>query len=416
MDRRSWIASRLGKTMSTFLEFLVRMASHLGITISVDELKKNCKDEDELVAKILHEISKYFYQRHKNLEKEYVSEFHKYWKEHHEDVLNPEIDRDVCRKVAEVLENIYKNNKIKVQLDTRGLKPEEIANVRFFTAIQDFKIDINAKGNPFEFYKNNPAVFDAAKILKNEALITKLLDFLGASSQTDKRKKWAKQAAKLLVDEYDGSAFNILKKNEYDPVKIRQKLGDVVGYGMSKKKCDMFMRDMVDLGVWQYKKNIDQIDVMSDMNTMRIALRTGILKFRIPLLASYLDVYCYQYELVVRKTVEAWRVVWEEWGGISNNHRPPTPASIDYFIFQLGRLVCKKSSRKCPPGEKIKEKWLERQNIQDKLLIKDGFCLFQDICQSERKILHPPKSISQKQATGWDSGKTDEGGGLGISS
>jgi hypothetical protein len=82
----------------------------------------------------------------------------------------------------------------------------------------------------------------------------------------------------------------------------------------------------------------------------------------------------------------------------------------------MGRNVCRKSSRKCPPVEKVTNKWLDRRNIQDRLLIKDGHCIFKDICQPEKKILQPPKSISQKQATGWDSGKTDEGGGLGISS
>jgi len=46
---------------------------------------------------------------------------------------------------------------------------------------------------------------------------------------------------------------------------------------------------MADLNVWTYKKNIEEINVMSDKNTMRIALRTGILQFRIPLLASYLS-------------------------------------------------------------------------------------------------------------------------------
>jgi hypothetical protein len=402
--------------MSTFLNFLVKLAFHIGINISVEDLKKQTTDEGELVAKILDEINKYFYQRHAKLEKQFISEFHKYWEKEHKNVLNPIIDRTNCRKLAEVLEVIYKNNEIKVRLDTRNLKPEEIANIRFFTAIQDFKIDINAKGNPFEFYNNHPECFDARKIVENPALVEVLLNFLGATSQGDKRRKWAIEAANLLVKDYDGSAYNISEKNQHDPVKIREKLGESVGYGFGKKKADMFLRDMIDLGVWKYKANIEQIDVMSDQNTMRIALRTGILKFRIPLLASYLDVYCYQYELVDQYTALAWRAVWEEWGKIQGNHRPLTPASIDYFIFQMGKNVCKKSSRKCPPAEKVKDKWLEQRKVQDRLLIKEGHCIFRDICAPERKILHPPKSISQKQATGWDSGKTDEGGGLGISS
>jgi hypothetical protein len=112
----------------------------------------------------------------------------------------------------------------------------------------------------------------------------------------------------------------------------------------------------------------------------------------------------------------AWRKVWDEWGKLPNNHRPPTPASIDYFIYQMGKTVCNKTARKCYPMKKVDKKWLIRHKIMDRLMINDGYCIFNNICQLERKILHPPKSISQKQRTGWDTGITDEGGGLGISS
>ena len=67
---------------------------------------------------------------------------------------------------------------------------------------------------------------------------------------------------------------------------------------------------------------------------------------------------------------------WEEWGKISGNQRPPTPASMDYLIFRLGKIACR----------------------------------------PERKILNAPKSISIEGRTGWKSGKTNEGGGGGISS
>ena len=87
-------------------------------------------------------------------------------------------------------------------------------------------------------------------------------------------------------------------------LEIKKALAEPEKYGFSRKKADMFLRDMADLKVWKYKKNIEEINVMSDKNTMRIALRTGILQFRIPLLASYLDVYCYQYSLVDRWNVK----------------------------------------------------------------------------------------------------------------
>jgi len=188
-------------------------------------------------------------------------------------------------------------------------------------------------------------------------------------------------------------------------------------YGFSTKKTHMFLRDMADLGVWTYKRNIEKLDVMSDKNTMRVALRTGIIQFRIPLLASFLDVFCYQYTIVDRLNREAWRTVWEEWGKISGNHRPPTPASIDYLIFRLGKIACRPNKRLCPPEHQISEKKYESLISQDKLIFReDRYCIFKDVCKLERKILNAPNSISIEGRTGWKSGKTNEGGGGGISS
>jgi len=234
-----------------------------------------------------------------------------------------------CLAIAEVLEGIYKNNTIKVQLDTLDLSKEEIANVRFFTAIQDFNIDVQAKSNPFEFYKRNPECFTPKRILENNLLVDTFLNFLEASSQRDKRKPWMLESAKLLLQNYVGSAFNINNVHNGNVLEIKRSLVEPQKYGFSNKKADMFLRDMADLDVWKYKFNIDKINVMSDKNTMRVALRTGILQFRIPLLASYLDVYCYQYELADRYNQMAWREVWNVWDTIEDNHRPPIPASID---------------------------------------------------------------------------------------
>lgn len=405
--------------MSEFLAFLGRLISHLKIDVSLDKFKSTIEDEHELAAKVLHEINKFLYQRHVTLDKEYISEFHKYWKSNHEEILQPHIGEREALKVAEVLENIYGQNTIRVQLNTLDLQAQEIANVRFFTAIQDFKIDISAKTNPFELYKLNPDFFNPNKILDNELLIDEFLNRIGADSQRDKRKPWMQESAKLLQQKYASSAFNINKVHCGDVGEIKKALAEPEKYGFSQKKADMFLRDMADLGIWTYKKNIEKINVMSDKNTMRIALRTGILQFRIPLLASYLDVYCYQYSLVDRWNVRAWRQVWKVWDTLPNNHRPPTPASIDYFIYRMGKLACKPSARlrKCPPSKPARRKWLESQVTQDQLLFDSNFnCIFTGICQPERKILNHPMSISIKGQTGWESGKANEGGGGGIQS
>ncbi len=401
--------------MSDFLNFIKRLAQHCNIQFDTKDFED--EDEYELSAKVLSEVNRFFYQKKESL-LPFISEFHAYWEKNHEKILAPKINPNgECLKVAQVLEKIYKNNTIKVQLDTLDLSKEEIANVRFFTAIQDFNIDIHAKGNPFKFYKNHPDCFNPKKVKDNSLLIDEFLNFLGAHSQRDKRKPWMQNSANLLVEKYGSSAYKINEIHNGDVSEIVKALTSEERYGFSTKKAHMFLRDMADLGVWQYERNIERLDVMSDKNTMRIALRTGILQFRIPLLTSFLDIFCYQYSMVDRLNREAWREVWKEWGKISNNHRPPTPASMDYIIFRIGKISCRPDKRHCPPERSIGKKNFESLMPQDKLIFNDEkYCIFSDICQSERKILNSPNSISIEGRTGWKSGKTNVGGGGGISS
>ena len=248
-------------------------------------------------------------------------------------------------------------------------------------------------------------------------LIDELLNFLSAQSQRDKRKPWMLNSAKLLVEKYNSSAYKINEIHDGDVVEIVEALTAEERYGFSTKKAHMFLRDMADLGVWKYKRNVGKLDVMSDKNTMRVALRTGILQFRISLLASFLDVFCYQYSMVDKLNREAWRKVWEEWDEIPDNHRPPPPASIDYLIFRLGRISCRPNKRFCPPEKEVPEKKLESLIPQDRLIFRaDRYCIFSEVCQLERKILNAPNSISIEGRTGWKSGKVNEGWGGGISS
>ncbi len=402
--------------MSKFVNFLEKIINHCKIDFNADMFKS--VDQYELAANILNEINKFFYQRKMSLPKEYISEFHEYWEENHEKILFPRINPNgECLEVAKVFENIYMNNVIKAQLDTLDLSDEEIANVRFFTAIQDFNIDIHAKSNPFEFYKRHPDCFIPAKIKNNDLLVDELLNFLGAQSQRDKRKPWMLNSAKLLVEKYSSSAYNINDTHNGDVLEIVKALTAEERFGFSNKKTHMFLRDMADLGVWKYQTNIEKLDVMSDKNTMRVALRTGILQFRIPLIASFLDIFCYQYSMVDRLNREAWRRVWKEWNSISNNHRPSTPASMDYLIFRMGKISCRPKKRFCPPEENIKQKKLESLIPQDRLVFNnERYCIFSNICKLERKFLNAPNSISIEGRTGWKSGKTNEGGGGGISS
>ncbi len=402
--------------MSSFLNFLEKLSKYCGVKFNTEIFRG--EDEYKLAANILNEINSFFYQKKLSLPSSYISEFHKYWEEYHEVVLLPKINPNgECLAVANVLENIYKINTFRVQLDTLDLTKEEIANVRFFTAIQDFNIDVHARSNPFEFYKRHPNCFDPKKIKDNDLLVDEFLNFLGAQSQRDKRKPWMLNSAKFLVEKYSSSAYKINETHNGDVVEIVNALTNEERYGFSIKKAHMFLRDMADLGVWKYKTNTENLDVMSDKNTMRIALRTGILQFRIPLLSSFLDIFCYQYSMVDKLNRQAWRKVWEDWGKIFNNHRPPTPASMDYLIFRLGKIACRPNKRFCPPEKSIDGKKLESLIPQDRLIFRaDRYCIFSSICELEKKILNPPNSISIEGRTGWKSGKSNEGGGGGISS
>lgn len=382
--------------MVEFRVFLNELLESLGINSSkLEELP-----DDELAATFLDRLNKFMYQRDSKLGNDYISRFHKFWEQNHLEILRVIIDEKQCLKVAESLEPIYAEPEkflqyqIKPPISRTDISDKAVANVRFFTAIQDFKINIHKGGrNPFDQYNKTPQWFTASEIVKNPELVTNFLSYLEATgSQGDKRNKWMLAAAEFLIDEHQGDAYNIFANYEADAGIIRDELASRGYLGYSYKKADMYLRDMAEWGIWQYKKNAQLVDVASDANTMRIALRTAVIRTRFPILSSYLDVYCYQYSLVDEEAAKAWRRTWELWSTLPNNHRPPTPASMDYLLYQsIGKVICRPKP-KC------------------------YMCLFDSLCPKDTRNLNPPKSISQKGMTGWDSGATNEGGGGGIMS
>lgn len=375
--------------MKTFKKVLGELLNDLGLDVSID------KDEIEVARKTLDKLNKYFYQK----KDEYISPYHEYWKDNHSQILNITINVEQAKKIAKVFEDVfafkekYPNIEISPQINKEGLSKSNIANVRFFTAIQDFKINIYKAGrDPFQKYLEKPEWFTASLIVESQNNILDFLKYIEATgSQGDKRQKWMLNAAQFLLDFCDGDAFNLFTLCKEDVIKIRELIADGQDFGYSRKKADMFIRDMIDWGVWNATQNLDKMNVASDTNTMRVALRTGLLEIPIPLLASYLDVYCYQYSLVDSLTQSGWRTVWEEWRNIPENHCPSTPASMDYLLYKsIGKANCKQNARKC-----------------DK-------CLLNEVCPKEKRNLKPPKSISILGLTGWESGRTDGGGGGGI--
>ena len=103
----------------------------------------------------------------------------------------------------------------------------------------------------------------------------------------------------------------------------------------------MFLRDMLVWRVWPLE-DVECIDVASDANTIRVALRTRILTTAIPLLSSFLDVFCYQHGLIDEWNARAWRRVWELWRERNPKTCPECPALLDYLIYRIiGREFCR---------------------------------------------------------------------------
>jgi len=227
-----------------------------------------------------------------------------------------------------------------------------------------------------------------------------------------------------------------------------------IGYGL--KKANMFIRDMVELKVWPNLKRFDGIDVASDINTMKLALRTRILHTDIPLLSSFLDVFCHQYGYIDEMSALAWRTVWEEWRNSAPKSAPRSPCLMDFFLYRVGREYCKDNlvQYRCEGGHafhyfgarlrrcrlcrsavkpvasmlpcQVEAKDLPRED--DVLLLSednilrtfDGVCPFENVCRPKTaafRLLDPPKSISIKGQTSWTSAYADrERGGGGMMS
>lgn len=407
--------------------------------------------EVQLAQRFLEKLNEYFFQTYEGIgtttfqgeELQYFSEFHKFWEANHKEILNARIDESKSRLAAHALSNAirkYGREILGITHQTLGLPPQAIAQIRFFTANQDFR---GSPENQFEKYFQDPTRFDAREISGSP---DDFLKFLGMTrlSQTDKRLDFAKNAALFLLKR-NISAFEIAKSFNNDAVQIRVVLVNTPNMGYGLKKANMFIRDMVELGVWPKLQNFDKIDVASDINTMKLALRTHILQTDIPLLSSFLDIFCYQYTYIDEMNAKAWRKVWEEWVKLDPSTAPSSPCQMDFLLYRIGREYCDddvveyecekghvfyhfgaqlKNCTKCRiSGERIpaqpKRRYLPCQinssqlpRENGKLLLRDGnllktfegICIFEDVCEpktDEFRALDPPKSISIKGQTSW---------------
>lgn len=414
-----------------------------------------CKDHAvlsiESSREIINEINSFLYTTYQGIGEitvfdtkyAYFSDFHKYWEKHHKEILNIQINRSNCERVADILHDVFlrTNGKVFFDLyDTEGLRDDEICRVRFLTANQDFRGSRNFS-ELSKVYKNDPDIFTVDYIVNNPEDFLKMIKITDLS-QTDKRIKYAKNIGRFLIDRKQLSPYDLLayyKNNVFD---LRQDMINCQGAGYGNKKTDMFIRDMVILKVWENVIGFDKIDVASDVNTIKVALRTGIMTCEIPLLSSFLDIFCYQYGYVDEMNARAWRTVWEIWNQ-KYEEKIASPSLLDFFIYRIvGKIFCKESlyTYRCDKGHTffwhtgkksicptckgkaavIGKMYMcdtqEGRVVTERDLPQYDNCPFKDICDTnDKKKLQPPKSISILGKTGWTSAYTETecgGGGL----
>jgi len=444
--------------LETFEDFVQGLVNILNIKQDIEKL--TISEQQRIISK----INEYLYTNYEGIgttntldeDFVYLSDFHIYWEKNHEKILNPQIDKTKCEAAADILHQIYKEygEKPFIELyDTYKLSPEEVCKIRFLTANQDFRGSREFKLLA-KIYSSDPSIFDMQFIYEQpEIFLSKLK--MGKLSQSDKRVKYAKTTANFLLEK-EIEPFELFQYYNNDFQKLRTHLADLKGSGYGQKKVDMFLRDMHLLGIWEKGKNFDKIDVASDINTIKVALRTGILKTDILLLSSFLDIFCYQYGLMDYYTAKAWRKVWEIWHEKYPKETVESPSQIDYLIYRLiGKEFCKerlflfrctkynheffwhtgrnKTCQICYKKDKkrifaklifrdlpckFKEGKIAiiKNNVRDVILPNIEECPFISVCNPREdsfKKLNPPKSISILGRTGWTTAytKKDEGGG-----
>jgi hypothetical protein len=449
-------------TVNSLVEFVTSINGKIGINLPKEWAKL---PEIEIARRFLSGVNEYFFQTHRDLgtttfqdqEFQYFSAFHKFWEAHHEKILNVRVDSSRTKITAKCLSraiSTYGREILDITTDTNGLSPKALAQVRFLTANQDFR---EPPKNQFAKYLKDPTRFEAPIVFEDPVAF---LHFLGTTrlSQTDKRIDFARNAAGFLVANRI-KAFQIAELFRNNAVEIRKALTNSPNMGYASKKANMFIRDMVELGVWPRLTHYDEIDVASDINTMKLALRTGILKTDIPLISSFLDIFCWQYECIDQLSAQAWRRVWEEWQSSDPKTAPRAPCLMDFLIYRIGReycdddvvqYECKKGHgfyhfgarlRNCKicieHGERsparpvsrflpcqLRPQELPRENgillLKQNNLLRtfDGVCIFEETCQPKSesfRALAPPKSISIKGQTSWTNSYADrERGGGGM--
>ena len=439
----------------------------------MDELSRFCKlirdklgnNENLTIVEardVVNSINNFLYTNYEGIGKtnalgssfDYFSEFHRYWELHHREILDCRIDEEKCKMVAEALHSIFirtNGSAFRFVYNTCGLKPQEICRVRLLSANQDFRGSRDFVELASIFDSDN-TIFDEEIIYEEPEGFVRKLNITNLS-QTDKRASYAKNIASFVL-QHKCSPVELIEAYNNDIYELRSALIDCKSAGYGNKKADMFLRDMVVLGIWKNVKGFDKIDVASDINTIKVALRTGIIKTEIPLVSSFLDIFCHQYSYIDEMNALAWRRVWEIWHTTYPKETIESPCLIDYFVYRVvGKQFCKNNlyifecenehhyfkwhssrNKTCQLCHASHKKGVKAHLVKEVMPCNDpegnisilkseyvrslpkeqqfGECPFANICGKNKKLM-PPKSISIMGQTGWSSAyaKQEEGGG-----
>lgn len=357
------------------------------------------------------------------------SDFGNYFEAYHQNLLDIKVNLKQCEKVANQLHRIVKQEGkekfYSVPFSHGTVKQKEkIGLIRFFFSTQDFGTlgKIRNLEDCVKVYNKKNEVFDPSWILANTRDVLRVLDI---NSQLDKREIYLKNAASFII-EHGLSDMNFKRVFGSDLTVIRKKIINAkMGYGY--KKANMFIRDMLAWGVWTGYENEENIGVASDVHTMKLGLKFGIIAPSMTLLSSFLDIATYQYVEVDKKNQIAWRKVWELWRIRHPETCGSCPASMDYYLYNFGKNKCKRIWKiyECTNCHSVLLSKGGRKNCPEcggaLYLVRKGLlpcqvgksCKFDNICTDSTRNLDPPKAISIRGQTGWDSSRSyfERGGG-----
>ena len=133
---------------------------------------------------------------------EFFSSTHVFWRECHEEIIAPKVNDESCRAVADILHELRGGARGRdlfyTTVDTKGLAPKELAQVRFFTAPHDFRGSIDNE-KTFDVYRDDPDRFTPEAILSDvNAFLLTIMSKDEANEQRDAREKFALTCARLL--------------------------------------------------------------------------------------------------------------------------------------------------------------------------------------------------------------------------